>query len=71
MKCGFVGVGVALLEEMCHCGGRIWGLLCSATSCDTIHFLGDQDVELLVSSPAPCLTTGDHTSHLDDNGRNL
>ena len=20
-RCGFVGVGVALLEEVCHCGG--------------------------------------------------
>ena len=26
----FVGVGVVLLEEVCHCGGRLWGLLCSS-----------------------------------------
>ena len=23
---GFVGVGLALLEELCHCGGRLLGL---------------------------------------------
>jgi hypothetical protein len=22
-KCGLVGVGVALLEELCHCGGGL------------------------------------------------
>ena len=22
-RCGLVGVGVALLEEVCHCGGRL------------------------------------------------
>ena len=22
-RCGFVGVGMALLEEVCHCGGRL------------------------------------------------
>jgi hypothetical protein len=22
-RCGLVGVGVALLEEMCHCGGGL------------------------------------------------
>lgn len=27
-KCGFAGVGVALLEEMCRCGGRLSGSLC-------------------------------------------
>jgi hypothetical protein len=23
-RCGLVGVGVALLEEVCHCGGDLW-----------------------------------------------
>jgi hypothetical protein len=23
LKCDLVGVGVALLEEVCHCGGRL------------------------------------------------
>jgi hypothetical protein len=25
---GLVGVDVALLEKVCHCGGSLWGLLC-------------------------------------------
>ena len=31
-----VGVGVALLEEVCHCGGELWGLIGSSyVQCDT------------------------------------
>ena len=26
-RCGFVRVGMTLLEEMCHCGCRLWGLI--------------------------------------------
>jgi hypothetical protein len=26
-RCGFVGIGVALLEEVCHCLGGLWGLV--------------------------------------------
>ena len=29
MKYGLIGVGVAFLEEVCHCGVRLWGLRCS------------------------------------------
>ena len=28
--CGFIRGGMALLEEMCHCGGGLWGLICSS-----------------------------------------
>ena len=28
--CDLAGRGVALLKEVCHCGGRLWGLLCSS-----------------------------------------
>lgn len=38
--CGFVGVGVSLLEEACHCGGGLKWLLCSSyTECghNSIH----------------------------------
>ena len=26
-SCVFGGVGMTLLEEMCHCGCRLWGLI--------------------------------------------
>ena len=57
-RCGFVGIGVALLEEVCHCEGGLWGLIyAQTTSRVTIQFLlpEDQDVELWIPSPAPCL----------------
>jgi hypothetical protein len=25
-RCGHVGIGVALMEEVCHCGGGLWSL---------------------------------------------
>lgn len=28
-RCGLVGVGVALQEEVCYCGGSLCGLICS------------------------------------------
>jgi hypothetical protein len=35
-RCGLVAVGVVLLEEVCHCGGELWDLLCSSyTQCGT------------------------------------
>jgi len=38
-RCGLVGVGVALLEEACHCVGGLWVLfLCSAyAQCGRAH----------------------------------
>jgi hypothetical protein len=30
-KCSLVGVGVALLEEVCQCGDGLRGLLCSSS----------------------------------------
>jgi hypothetical protein len=68
-RCGLVGEGVALLEEVCHWG---WGGAGFEVSCaqtlpsveDSHLFLlpVDQDVELTASlapclSPAPCLPT--------------
>lgn len=50
------GVGMVLLEEVCHCGSGIWGFLCSGyypvcqlTSCCL------QDVEWSALSPVPRL----------------
>jgi hypothetical protein len=35
-RCGLVGVSVVLLEEVCHCGGWLWGFLhSSSTYCGT------------------------------------
>lgn len=55
-RCGLVEVGVVLSEEVCHCGGRHWGLLCprycpvsQITSCCL------QDVGLSTTSPVPYL----------------
>jgi len=51
-----MGVGVALLEEVCHCGGC---RLCSGSPSveESVLFWMplDQDVELSAPSPAPCL----------------
>jgi hypothetical protein len=71
-RCDLVGVGVALLEEMCHCGG--WALsspmlkLCPMW---TLLLLLDPDVELSAPSPAPCLPGCYHASRHDDNELNL
>ena len=52
--------GMALLEEVCHCGG--WVLFFCSSS--------EQDIELS-APPAPCLPGYCHASHQDDNGLNL
>jgi hypothetical protein len=31
-RCGLVGVGVALLGELCHYGGGLGGFLCSSST---------------------------------------
>ena len=65
-RCDFILVNVAL-EEVCHCGGGIWGLLCSTyAQCEipmfTVYFLlsVDQEIELAASSLVPCLPTHCH-----------
>jgi len=70
-RCGLVGVGVALLEEVCHCGD---GLLRPSPSClRTVHswLPLDEDIELSAPSPAPCLPGCCHASCYDDNELNL
>ena len=59
---GFAGVGVALLEEACHCGDQLWGLICTQTiPSETDHFLlPEQDSEILATAPAPCLPAHRH-----------
>ena len=50
-NCDLVGVGIALLEEVCHHGGGLCGPICSSyTQCGTQSASApvDQDVELSV-----------------------
>jgi hypothetical protein len=70
MRCGFVGVGVALLEEVCHCGGGLDTLLLAMWESVCSWFPLDEDVELS-APPMPCLPGCYHASCLDDNGLNL
>lgn len=81
-ECLAIGVaqlgGVALLEQVCHCGGsslRSYMLkLCTQAQCEThSSLLGalDPDVDLSAPSPAPCLPAHRHASHHDDNRLNL
>jgi hypothetical protein len=73
-RCGFVGVGVALLEEVCHCGMGFEVSYAQAILSVVYSLLllpSDQDVDLSAPSPAPCLPTCCHASHPDNNGLNL
>ena len=81
-RCGLIGGSVALLEKVCHCGGRLWGAMLKlhpvwkdpSPSClqKRIFFYLplDQDVELL-APPALCLPADWQASCCDDNGLNL
>jgi hypothetical protein len=74
-RCGLVGIGVALIEEVCHCAGRLWGLLgfrllLSGGKIPSSWQPLGQDVELL-APPNPCLPAHCHASCPDDNGLNL
>ena len=59
-RCGFVGVGVALLKEVCHYESRLYGLIYAQIIPSEIdHFLLplDQDVEFSSTMSAcipPC-----------------
>ena len=53
-RCGFIGVGKVLMEDVCHSRGRLWGLQCSSYTQSGTQLLllsVDQDIEL--SSPSP------------------
>jgi hypothetical protein len=53
-RCGPVGIGAALLKEVCHCGGRLWDPPpgCLRTFCPCLPL--NEDVELS-APPAPGL----------------
>ena len=56
-RCDFVGVGIVLLEEVCHYGG----VLCSCIYAQATPSVSDyfllpvQGVELSATSPIPCM----------------
>jgi hypothetical protein len=52
---GLVGVGVALLEEMCHCWVSFETLLLVAWKPVSSCLPFEQDIELLASPAPPCL----------------
>jgi hypothetical protein len=71
---GLVGVGMALLEKVCHCGGHTSRSpmikLCPVWK--TVSLLPmDQDAELPAPSSIPYLPSCCHASHRDNNGLNL
>lgn len=68
----FVGVGLALLEEVCHCGGELRGFPCSGY-CTVSQLIPCrlQDVELSATSSVPRLHVHCHAPRRDDNGPNL
>lgn len=71
---GLVGVGVTLLEEPCHCGEsfEFSYIQVMPSGAHSLYFLSvDQDIELSVPSPAPCLPAHCHSSHHDSNGLDL
>ena len=53
--------GVVLLEEVCHCGHRLWGLILLKSS-PVRHITSWclEDVGLSTASPAPCLSAHCH-----------
>ena len=71
-RCGLIGVGVAMLEEVCHCGG--WALrsvILKVCSQSLLLLPADPDVELSAPSPAQQLHGSHHASHHDNNRLNL
>lgn len=73
-RCGLVGVGMVLLEEVCHCGGGPLDLIyAQVTPSDSDYFLlpSNQDVVYLATTPPPCRHACCLASHHDNNGLNL
>ena len=62
--------GVALLEEVSHCGGGIWDPLPSFLEDSLSSLQSYQDAELS-APPVPCLPRWCYASSNDDNGLNL
>ena len=61
-RCGLNGVGVALLEKVCD-----WGQALRFQCLIAGLLLANPDVEISVTSPAPCLAMWHHASYYDNN----
>lgn len=71
-RCGLVGVGVALSEEVCHRGWALWFSNDQARHIASLFLLPTNlDVELSATSPSLHLSMCYHTTHHDDNGLSL
>ena len=69
-RCGIVGVGVALLEQVCHC--LAWALKssCQLPGRQSSPRSLQRKMQVLSGPPAPCLRER-WCSCLDDDGENL
>ena len=68
-RCGLVGVGVALLEEVCL---SLWGwAMTPRGSQSSPDYLPIKMPELAAPSPPPCLPGHCHAFCLPDNGLNF
>jgi hypothetical protein len=67
-RCGFIGVGVALLEEVCHleAGFESYVLKLRPVTQSSFSCLRSS-----CRAPLPCLPVCRHASHHDGNGLNL
>ena len=72
-RCSLVGVGVALLEEVCHWGWALRSQKLKPGPVAHLFFLlpSHLDVELSATSLAPCLPLWHHASRHDNNGLDL
>jgi hypothetical protein len=69
-SCILVGVGVALLEEACHCGGGLWDPHPNCLRDSVFRLPSEQDSELS-APPVPCLPGSCHALCHDENGLNI
>lgn len=68
IRSGHGGVGVALLEDVCHCVSKHWGLIFAQDASNKTHRLllpKDHDVELSAHFQEPCLHGHSHACHHD------
>ena len=67
---GLVGVGMAVLEEVCH-WGRALRFQMPKPGPVSLSLPANLNVELSAASAAPCLPACPHAYHHGDNGLNL
>jgi hypothetical protein len=67
-RCGPSGVGVVLMEKVCHWE---WGFEVSEAQARPKASLLPPVIKLLAPFPVPCLPACHHASHHDNNGLNL